>query len=50
MDRFADGTFFVDLSTARDADAVVALIAGAIGLGDARDRSPLDELKTRLRS
>ena len=40
----------MDLSSARDADAVVALIAGAIGLGDARERSPLDELKTRLRA
>lgn len=48
--RFPDGVVFVDLSSARDADAVVALIAGALGLGDVRDRSPLDELKATLRA
>jgi predicted ATPase len=41
--------FFVDLSTATGSDAVVALIAGAIGLGDSPERSPIDELKARLR-
>ena len=50
LDRFADGVFFVDLSSARDADALVALMAGAIGLGDTPDRAPLDELKARLRT
>ena len=50
VDRFADGVFFVDLVTATDSDAVLALDRdGAIGLGDAAERSPLDELRRRLR-
>jgi predicted ATPase/class 3 adenylate cyclase len=49
VDRFTDGVFFVDLVSATDADAVLALIATAVGLGEARDRSPLDELRRQLR-
>ena len=46
IDRFTDGVYFVDLVTATDTDAVLALI----GDGDRRspttaDRSPLDELR-----
>ncbi len=49
IDRFTDGVFFVDLLTATDADAVLALMATAVGL-DPRERSPLDELRMLLRS
>ena len=49
IDRFTDGVYFVDLVTATDSDAVLALIATAIGLDDAAERSPLDELRRRLR-
>jgi predicted ATPase len=50
IDRFADGVFLVDLASATDADAVVALIASAIGLAETRERSPVDEVKRQLRS
>ena len=50
IDRFTDGVYFVDLVTATDSDAVLALIATAIGLGDAAERSPLDDLRRRLRA
>ena len=50
IDRFTDGVYFVDLVTATDSDAVLALIATAIGLGDAAERSPLDELRRQLRA
>ena len=36
IDRFTDGVYFVDLVTATDSDAVLALIATAIGLGERR--------------
>ena len=39
VDRFEDGVFFVDLAAARDSEAVLAAIAGAIGLGDTRSES-----------
>ena len=50
IDRFTDGVFFVDLITATDADAVLALITSAIGAAETADRSPLDELRRLLRS
>ena len=50
IDRFTDGVYFVELVTATDSDAVLALIATAIGLGDAAERSPLDELRRQLRA
>ena len=50
VDRFTDGVFFVDLITATDADAVLALIATAIGLAETKERSPLNELRRHLRS
>jgi predicted ATPase/class 3 adenylate cyclase len=49
VDRFTDGVYFVDLVTATDSDAVLALVATALGLGDATERSPLDELRRQLR-
>ena len=50
IDRFTDGVFLVDLITATDGDAVLALIATAVGLADTAERSPLDELRRQLRS
>ncbi len=50
VDRFTDGVFFVDLVTATDADAVLALVAIAVGLADTKERSPLDELRRQLRA
>ena len=50
VDRFSDGVFFVDLVTATDGDAVLALVATALGLADTKQRSPLDELRRQLRS
>jgi predicted ATPase/class 3 adenylate cyclase len=49
VDRFTDGVYFVDLVTATDSDAVLALVTTALGLGDATERSPLDELRRQLR-
>jgi predicted ATPase/class 3 adenylate cyclase len=49
IDRFTDGVFFIDLVTATDADAVLALSAAAIGITETVNRSPLDELRRRLR-
>ena len=49
IDRFTDGVYLVDLVTATDAEAVVALTAAAVGLAETVDRSPLDELRRRLR-
>jgi predicted ATPase len=45
---FADGVAFVDLSNARDSNAVLAAIARAIGVGETADRSLEDELVARL--
>jgi predicted ATPase/class 3 adenylate cyclase len=50
IDRFTDGVFFVDLITAIDGDAILALVATAIGLADTKERSPHDELRRQLRS
>ena len=50
IDRFADGVFFVDLVAAtRQRRGRRRRSRGAIGLGDAAERSPLDELRRRLR-
>ncbi len=48
-DRFPDGISFVDLSGARDANAVLVAIARAVGLGEIIDRPLEDELADRLR-
>ena len=50
IDRFTDGVFFVDLITATDGDAVLALIAIAVGLAETTERAPLDELRRKLRA
>jgi class 3 adenylate cyclase len=49
IDRFDDGVFFVDLSAVRDAEAVPAVTARTIGLGETSDGSLLEELKQQLR-
>jgi predicted ATPase/class 3 adenylate cyclase len=49
LDRFEDGAFFVDLSAARDSEAVLAAIGSAIGLDPTAAESLLDELRDRLR-
>jgi predicted ATPase/class 3 adenylate cyclase len=49
VDRFDDGTFFVDLSATRDGVSVLAAIARTIGLSDTRDESVFDELTRQLR-
>ena len=38
MDRFRDGVSFVDLSAVRDADAVLAAVGRAVGVGEAPAR------------
>jgi predicted ATPase/class 3 adenylate cyclase len=48
IDRFDDGAFFVDLSSMRDTQSVLAAIARAIGLKEASDQSLLDELTSQL--
>ena len=48
MDRFEDGVFFVDLSSVRDSDDVLAAIGHALGLSESGDESILDKLKERL--
>jgi predicted ATPase/class 3 adenylate cyclase len=50
IDRFTDGVFFVDLITATNADAVLGLVAAAVGLADTTERSPLNELRRHFRS
>jgi predicted ATPase/class 3 adenylate cyclase len=49
VDRFTDGVYFVDLITATDSDAVLALMVSAMGLPDTDERTPLEELRRRLR-
>ena len=46
---FPDGVSFVDLSTARDTNAVLVAIARAVGLGEIIDRPLEEELVDRLR-
>jgi predicted ATPase/class 3 adenylate cyclase len=47
---FRDGVAFVDLSSARQIDAVAIAVARAVGVGDVGDRSLQDELVNVLRS
>src|SRR4051794_7253715 len=49
MDRFRDGVSFVDLSGARDADALLVALGRAVGVGEAPARSMRAELNDRLR-
>jgi len=48
IDRFDDGVFFVDLSAATGAEAIVALIASAVGFAETRSGTLLDGLKRYL--
>ena len=50
IDRFRDGVFFVDVTSATNTDAVIALIATAIGVRDSAGSSPVDALKRHLRN
>ena len=50
IDRFTDGVYFVELVTATDSDAVLALIATALGLGRRRGALATDELRRHLRA
>ena len=47
---FRDGLSFVDLSSARQTDAVAIAVARAVGVGDVGDRPLQDELVNVLRS
>jgi predicted ATPase/class 3 adenylate cyclase len=47
--RLPDGVSYVDLSNARDTNAVLVAIARAVGLGEVTDRPLQDELTDRLR-
>ena len=49
VDRFTDGVYFVDLITATDSEAVLALMVTAVGIADTAELSPLDALRRRLR-
>jgi predicted ATPase/class 3 adenylate cyclase len=46
-DRFEEGVFFVDLSTTRDSESVLAAIAAALGLTETREE-PLAEITDRI--
>jgi predicted ATPase/class 3 adenylate cyclase len=46
---YSDGLSFVDLSSARDTNAVLVAIARAVGLGEVFERPLQDELTDRLR-
>ena len=46
---FPDGVCFVDVSNARDTNAVLVAIARAVGLGEIMDRPLQEELTDRLR-
>jgi predicted ATPase/class 3 adenylate cyclase len=48
IDRFDDGVFFVELSAVREAEAVPAVTARAIGLSETSDQSLLEDLKQQL--
>jgi predicted ATPase/class 3 adenylate cyclase len=48
-DRFADGTYFIDLAPIRDPNSVLATIARTIGLSESSNGSMLDDLKGQLR-
>ncbi len=47
--RYRDGVAFVDLSAARDTDAVLIALGRALGVGETLDRPLRDELIDRLR-
>lgn len=49
IDRFNDGTYFIDLAPLRDPNAVMIAIARAIGLKESSNGSMLEDLKGQLR-
>jgi predicted ATPase len=49
IDRFVDGTYFIDLAPIRDPNSVLAAIARTIGLSETSNGSMLDDLKGQLR-
>jgi predicted ATPase/class 3 adenylate cyclase len=49
VDRFDDGTYFIDLAPIRDPNAVLAAIARTIGLSESKNGSMLDDLKGQMR-
>jgi predicted ATPase/class 3 adenylate cyclase len=49
IDRFPDGTYFIDLAPIRDPHSVPATIARTIGLSESSNGSLLDDLKSQLR-
>jgi predicted ATPase/class 3 adenylate cyclase len=49
IDRFQDGTYFIDLAPIRDPNSVLTAIARTIGLNETSNGSMLDDLKRQLR-
>lgn len=49
VDRFDDGTYFIDLAPIRDPHGVLVSIARTIGLSESSNGSMLDDLKTQMR-
>lgn len=49
IDRFHDGTYFIDLAPIRDPNSVLTAIARTIGLNESSNGSMLDDLKDQLR-
>jgi predicted ATPase/class 3 adenylate cyclase len=49
IDRFHDGTYFIDLAPLRDPNSVLTAIARTIGLNETSNGSMLDDLKSQLR-
>ncbi len=49
IDRFIDGTYFIDLAPIRDPNSVLTMIARTIGLSETSNGSMLDDLKSQLR-
>jgi predicted ATPase/class 3 adenylate cyclase len=49
VDRFVDGTYFIDLAPIRDPNSVLATIARTIGLSESSNGSMLADLKGQLR-
>jgi predicted ATPase/class 3 adenylate cyclase len=48
-EHFTDGTWFVSLAPISDPDLVVPAIGQALGLREARDQAPLEQLKSSLK-
>ena len=49
VDRFADGVFFVDISSEREVDGAFAALARAVGVAVPSGARPVDVLKEELR-